>query len=191
MIGYLEGLVKYKGERHIIVNVAGVGYRVMANVETLAKLSLGAEAKVWTHLHQREDAIELYGFLEQNELELFETLIGVSGVGPRTALSIINVAPVETLKRAISSGELSYFTKVSGIGRKTAEKIMIELRERFGKATVEGVELKEEQDVLEALESLGYSIRDAREVLRKVPDDVKGTSNRVKEALKMLGRNNG
>lgn len=191
MIGYLEGDVRYKGEKYIIIDVGGIGYRVMANVETLAKLSLGAPAKVWTHLHQREDAIELYGFMEHNELELFETLIGVSGVGPRTALSIINVAPVDTLKRAISSGELSYFTKVSGIGRKTAEKIMIELREKFGKVAAEGPLLKEEQDVLEALESLGYSARDSREALRKVPDSIVGTSKRIKEALKLLGKGNG
>ena len=189
MIGYLEGNIISRGDRDVTLNVGGVGYRVNLAAETLRKFSIGEEAKIWTHLQQREDTIELYGFLEKNELDLFETLIGVSGVGPRTALSIINVAPVDTLKRAISSGELSYFTKVSGIGRKTAEKIMIELREKFGKATAEGVELKEEQDVLEALESLGYSARDAREAARKIPDDIKGASNRVKEALKQLGKN--
>ena len=191
MIGYLEGTVGYKGERYTIVEVGGVGYRVFVNAETGRKLIFGSPAKVWTHLHQREDAIELYGFLDQSELDLFETLIGVSGVGPRTALSILNMAPVDTLKRAISSGELSYLTKVSGIGRKTAEKIMLELREKFGKVSTEGPQLKEEQDVLEALESLGYTARDAREALRRVPDEIKGTSGRVKEALKILGGNHG
>ena len=145
------------------------------------------KARIWTHLYQREDALELYGFLFQPELELFETLIGVSGVGPRTALGILNVAPIDTLKRAIASGELSYLTKVSGIGRKTAEKIMVELREKFGKAMAAGPELKEEQDALEALESLGYSIREAREALHQVPETIQGTSQRVKEALKLLG----
>ena len=191
MIGYLEGTVGYKGEKYTIVEVAGVGYRVFVTAETGRKLIFGSPAKVWTHLHQREDAIELYGFLDQSELDLFETLIGVSGVGPRTALSILNMAPVDTLKRAISSGELSYLTKVSGIGRKTAEKIMVELREKFGKVSTEGPQLKEEQDVLEALESLGYTARDAREALRRVPDEIKGTSGRVKEALKILGGNHG
>src|SRR3989344_2657790 len=173
MIGYLEGKIGFKGERYIIVNVAGVGHKVFVNTETGRKLGVGEGAKVWTHLHQREDAIELYGFSAEDELEFFEALISVSGVGPRTALGILNVAPTDTLKRAISSGELAYLTKVSGIGRKTAEKIMIELREKFGKATMEGVELKEEQDVLEALESLGYSARDVREALRKIPDEIK------------------
>ncbi|HEY4527553.1 MAG TPA: helix-hairpin-helix domain-containing protein, partial [Candidatus Paceibacterota bacterium] len=103
------------------------------------------------------------------------------------ALGILNVAPIDTLKRAIASGELSYLTKVSGIGRKTAEKIMVELREKFGKAMAAGPELKEEQDALEALESLGYSVREAREALHQVPPSVQGTSRRVKEALRILG----
>jgi len=188
MLGYLEGKITFRGERYLIIDVAGVGYKVFINAETLKKSSKSPEkARIWTHLYQREDAIELYGFLFQPELELFETLIGVSGVGPRTALGILNVAPIDTLKRAIASGELSYLTKVSGIGRKTAEKIMVELREKFGKAMAAGPELKEEQDALEALESLGYSIREAREALHQVPETIHGTSQRVKEALKLLG----
>lgn len=173
------------------MDVAGVGYKVFVNAETLRKITKKQDTitKLWTHLYVREDALELYGFLMQGELELFETLIGVSGVGPRTALGILNVAPIDTLKRAIASGELSYLTKVSGIGRKTAEKIMVELREKFGKAMVPGPELKEEQDALEALESLGYSAREAREALRQVPETIKGTPKRVKEALRILGGN--
>src|SRR3989344_6587276 len=136
MLGYLEGKIAFRGERYVIVDVAGVGYKVFVNAGTLkkagspsfAKASEG-KAKLWTHLYQREDALELYGFLTRAELELFETLIGVSGVGRKTALGILNMAPIDTLKRAIASGELSYLTKVSGIGRKTAEKIMVELRE--------------------------------------------------------------
>ncbi|MBI2024408.1 Holliday junction branch migration protein RuvA [Candidatus Giovannonibacteria bacterium] len=191
MIGYLEGDVAYKGEKHIIIDVSGVGYRLMVNAETLKKLSLGSRAKVWTHLQQREDTIELYGFMEGEELEFFETLIGVPGVGPKTALGILNVAPANMIKRAISTGEISYLTKVSGIGRKTAEKIMVELRERFGKAVLEGEALKDEQDALEALESLGYSLRDARDALQAIGKEVAGTSARVKAALKILGGNHG
>jgi len=187
MIGYLEGKIQFRGERFIIVDVGGVGYKVFANSTTIKNLSGKNSAKIWIHLHQREDAIELYGFLENGELDLFETLIGVSGVGPRTALSVLNVAPVDTLKRAISSGELNYLTKVSGIGRKTAEKIMVELREKFGKSDL-GLDLKDEKDALEALESLGYSLNEARECLKQVPEEVKGTSARVKAALKFLSK---
>jgi len=188
MLGYLEGKITFRGERYLIIDVAGVGYKVFVNAETLKNASKASEkVKIWTHLYQRDDAIELYGFLSQPELELFETLIGVPGVGPKTALGILNVAPIDTLKRAIASGELSYLTKVSGIGRKTAEKIMVELREKFGKAMAAGPELKEERDALEALESLGYSVREAREALHQVPPSVQGTSRRVKEALRILG----
>ncbi|MBI2609753.1 Holliday junction branch migration protein RuvA [Candidatus Giovannonibacteria bacterium] len=189
MIGYLEGKVVFKGERYIILDVSGVGYKIFINTETSAKIPFAEEkTKIWTHLHQREDAIELYGFSLPAELNFFETLIGVPGVGPRTALGITNVAPLDMLKHAIASGELSYLTKVSGIGRKTAEKIMVELREKFGKASPEGPLLKEERDALEALESLGYSLREAREALQKIPSEVEGTSARVREALKMLGK---
>ncbi|MEK7162362.1 MAG: Holliday junction branch migration protein RuvA, partial [Patescibacteria group bacterium] len=165
------------------------GYKVFVNAETLKRAGKLERAKIWTHLYQREDTIELYGFLTEGELEFFETLIGVPGVGPKTALGILNVATIDTLKRAIASGELSYLTKVSGIGRKTAEKIMVELREKFGKVVSQGPELKEEQDALEALESLGYSAREAREAMRQVPESIQGTSKRVKEALKILGGN--
>ncbi len=189
MLGYLEGKINFRGERYVIIDVAGVGYKVFVNAETLKKTVKHQDAitKVWTHLYQREDTIELYGFLSHPELELFQTLIGVPGVGPKTAMGILNVAPIDMLKRAIASGELSYLTKVSGIGRKTAEKIMVELREKFGKVVSQGPELKEERDVLEALESLGYSIREAREALRQVPEKIQGISPRVKEALKILG----
>jgi Holliday junction DNA helicase RuvA len=196
MLGYLEGKVVFKGEKNIVVEVSGVGYKVFVNAETLRKIGSPSfakasegKAKLWTHLYLREDALELYGFLTSPELELFETLIEVPGVGPKTALGILNVAPIETLKNAIASGEISYLTKVSGIGRKTAEKIMVELREKFGKALKLGPELREEEDAVEALESLGYSSRQARETLRQVPDNIKGTSKRVKEALKILGGN--
>jgi holliday junction DNA helicase RuvA len=189
MIGYLEGKITFRGERYIILDVAGVGYKVFVNLGTLKKTSGGNEkTKLWTHLYQREDTIDLYGFSESSELQLFETLIGVSGVGPRTALAVLGVAPSDTLRRAIASGEVSYLTKVSGIGRKTAEKIMIELREKFGKAHSDTAgEFREEKDALEALEALGYSVKEARDALKEVPESIKGMNEKIKEALKILG----
>ena len=189
MIGYLEGKVTFRGERYIIMDVGGVGYRVFVNAETLRKTA-GAEGKtkIWTHLHQREEGPELYGFSRPEELELFETLIGVSGVGPKTALGILNVAPLDMLRRAIAAGDISYLTKVSGIGRKTAERILVELREKFGKAEIAGEELSEEKDAIEALEALGYNPREAREALQKIPAETEGASKRIKEALKLLGK---
>src|SRR3989344_4685142 len=133
MIISLEGKVSFKGLRYVIVDVNGVGYKTFVGPETLRKITQNdGRIKIFTSLYVREDAMELYGFLSLAELELFETLNAVSGVGPRTALGVLGIAPVDTLKRAIAAGETSYLTKVSGIGRKTAERIIIELREKMG-----------------------------------------------------------
>ena len=144
-------------------------------------------AKLWTHLHVKEDAMELYGFLHRSELEFFESLISISGIGPKSALGVLALAPVDNLKKAISSGDTSYLTKVSGIGRKTAEKIVLELKDKMGAgagAFVAG-ELQEDSDILEALVSLGYSQREAREMIQKIPANIKGRDQRIKEALKI------
>jgi len=190
MISKLEGNIVFKGDRFVILDVSGVGYKVNVPLDILRKLSNDSPASFWTYLAVREDALDLYGFFDQAELELFEMLIGISGVGPRSALGVMNVADVDTLKTAIASGDVAYLTKVSGIGRKSAEKIILELRDKMGifEGGAEGTGLREESDAVDALKSLGYSPREAREALKQVPQDVKGASNRIKEALKLLGK---
>jgi len=187
MISYLSGTVAEKGSRFAIVDVGGVGYRVFVTDDTLRKLKIGATAKLRTHHAVREDTEELFGFLETDDLKLFELLLGVPGIGPKTALNILNVATPETLRRSITSGETAYLTKIGGIGKKTADKIILELREKLG-AGEEGTTLKEEVDALEALKSLGYSHSEAREALKAVAREITGTSDRVKQALKLLGK---
>lgn len=187
MISFLSGTVAEKGARFAVLDVGGVGYRVFATKDTLRALKAGAKVKLQTHHAVREDAEELYGFLEEDDLKLFELLLGVPGIGPKTALNILNVATPETLRRSISSGETAYLTKISGIGRKTADKIILELKEKLG-AGKEGTTLKEEVDALEALKSLGYSHDESREALRALSKDISGTSERVKHALKLLGK---
>jgi len=190
MISHIRGEILLKGDRFIIIDVSGVGYKVYVSVETIRKIAAkGEEASFWTHLAVREDALDLYGFNEYAEVELFELLIGISGVGPKSALGIMGVAPVDTLKTAIASGDTTYLTKVSGIGKKNAEKIVLELSDKLGVLKVEGVEgtMKEDSDVVDALQSIGYSVAEAREALKKVPEDIKGTSERIKETLKYLG----
>lgn len=198
MISYLEGKVEFKGEKFVVVNVGGVGYRVFASPETLKKIpekggdvnrSNPPTVKLWTHLHVKEDALDLYGFLHLAELDLFETLISAPGIGPRKALSVLSAAPIDTLRRAIAAGDTSYLSKVSGIGRKTAEKIVVELKEKMaGRGiTVEAPELKEEADALDALVSLGYSQREAREALAAIPQKITSAEKRIKEALKKIG----
>jgi Holliday junction DNA helicase RuvA len=182
-----------KGDRFVALDTNGASYRVFCSPQTIKSAPKKDELfSLWTHLHVREDAMELYGFLEYAELEFFEMLIAIPGIGPRGALGVLAVAPLDNLKKAISSGETNYLTKVSGIGRKTAEKIILELRDKLG--GLSGVEvggiLKEDQDVLSALQSLGYSISEAREAMKQIPDNIKGANNRIKEALKILGGNN-
>lgn len=190
MIATLEGTIAFKTEKFVVVTVGGVGYKVFVGADTSQKIpEKGANVKLWTHQHVREDMVALYGFLNFAELDLFETLIGISGIGPKGALGVLGVAPADTLKKAIAAGDTSYLTRVSGIGRKTAEKIVLELREKMAGRGVayDAPELKEEADALEALMSLGYSPRDAREALAHVSQDLP-VEKRIKESLKKLGR---
>jgi len=191
MISFLEGTIILKGEKFVIIETGGIGYKAFATAETLQKLpEKGGEVKVWTHEHIREDARELYGFLHFSELELFELLISISGIGPKGGLGVMAIAAVDTLKKAIAAGDTSYLTRVSGIGRKTAEKIILELKEKMsGKGiTIDAPELKDEADALEALVSLGYTQKDARDALANVSESNAGVENRVKAALKKLGK---
>lgn len=189
MISQLEGKVVFSGDRYVVIDVSGVGYKVNATMETLRKIGKSKDTvRVWTYLAVRENALDLYGFEEQSELEFFELLLTVSGIGPKSAIAIMSVAPTESIRKAISTGEASYLTKISGIGRKTAEKIVLELRDKLGAWTdIGSPELQEESDAVEALQSLGYSQHEARSALKKIPKEVSGTGKRVKEALKLLG----
>lgn len=186
MIGSIRGKMILKTEKFLLVETGGVGYKISVSPDTLAKSKkLNDEIFLFIHSHIREDAFDLYGFLSQEELEFFEMLINVSGIGPKGALSILGITTIETLRKAISTGDTSYLTKISGIGKKTAEKIVIELRDKVGVA-LEGSSLQVEIDALEALKSLGYSGAEAREALKKVSPDT-NTNTKIREALKILG----
>jgi Holliday junction DNA helicase RuvA len=188
MIGFLEGTVRAIRPGYCIVAVSGVGYRVAATKQALAALSPDAAAALWTHLVVREEVLDLYGFQTEEELRFFEQLITVSGVGPKSALAILDIASPETLRTAIAKGNTEYLTKVSGIGRKTAERIVVELREKVGVGSDEtSAALKGDEEALEAMRSLGYSPAEARDALRKVPHSVTGSNARLREALKQLG----
>jgi Holliday junction DNA helicase RuvA len=186
MIGSIKGKIQLKTEKFIIVETGGVGYKINISPDTLSKTKkVDDEIFLWVHTHVREDALDLYGFLDRGELEFFEMLINVSGIGPRSALAILGIASIETLRKAIGTGDTSYLTKISGIGRKTAEKIIIELRDKVGEEKG-GSSLQGELDALEALKSLGYSQNEARDALKKVSPDT-NTNTKIREALKILG----
>ncbi|MDO8514427.1 MAG: Holliday junction branch migration protein RuvA [bacterium] len=188
MIGNLSGTVFAIRPGFAIISVGGVGYKVFVTREMLLTLKPKEEAAFWTHLAVRENALDLYGFGGEEELRLFELLLTVSGIGPKSALAILDIASTETLRSAISGGNATYLTKVSGIGRKTAEKIVLELRDKVGaSADGSGASLHGDEEALEALRSLGYSQAEARDALRKVPQEIEGGSARLREALKIVG----
>jgi Holliday junction DNA helicase RuvA len=185
MIGSIRGKIILKRDKWLVVETNGVGYKINVSPDTLSKArKLGEEIMLWTHTHVREDSLDLYGFLDREDQEFFEMLISVSGIGPKGALTILSVATVETLRKAIGTNDTGYLTKISGIGRKTAEKMVIELRDKVGKEK-EGSSLRDELDALEALKSLGYSQNEARDALKKIPADL-NTNTKIKEALKIL-----
>ena len=189
MIATLSGTVRHKDLHHIVVDVGGVGHKVSVTTETALDIKEGSSIFLWTHLVVRETSLELFGFLDKEALQAFELLITISGIGPKTALGILNVASPETLRQAVVNADTTYLTRVSGIGKKNAEKIVMELKDKL-KASKEdkGINMRQEGDALEALVSLGYSERDAREALKKVPREVLGASERVKAALKLLSQ---
>lgn len=188
MIAQLEGNITFKGGNFIIIDVGGVGYKVFTTLDMLHVVKKNTSVKIWTHLAVRENSMDLYGFNEQPELEFFEMLITISGIGPKSALGILSVAPIETLRKAVSTGDTSYLTKVSGIGKKNAEKIVLELKDKLG--SIDGFAgdemLKEDTDAIEALQALGYSAQEAREALKKTSGKASGVNAKIKEALKHI-----
>ncbi len=188
MIGHVEGEVVAVRTGFVIISAGGVGYKLFTTRETLAALAAKQEAALWTHLAVREDVLDLYGFASEEELHFFELLLTVSGIGPKSALATLDRAGVETLRSAIASGNASYLTKISGIGKKTAEKIVLELKDKVGVATEERARsLSGDEEALEAMRALGYSATEAREALRKVPPKVERAGDRLREALRLLG----
>lgn len=185
MIASLKGKVILKRDDFIILEVAGVGYKIICPSFVLEKLKKGDILSLFTHLHLSQEKVALYGFLKEDELKFFEMLISISGIGPKAALGILALAPVKTLKEAIVGENLSFLTKVSGIGRKTAARVILELK---SKLKDEKVELRTAglEEVLEALIGLGYSTSQVREALRKIPESVKTVEEKVREALKRL-----
>ncbi len=189
MISQLKGKIKYEGENFVIIDVEDVGYKVFVSNDTKIELTKDNEKKIiWTHLIVRENLLDLYGFLEKEDLDFFELLISVSGIGPKSALGIFNVATTDTLVSAISTGDTSYLTKVSGIGKKSAEKIVIELRDKVKKIDTTPEKIRDDVDVIEALQALGYSTKQASDALQQVDKEITGTSEKVREVLKILSQ---
>jgi len=188
MIRRLSGRIISHDENEIVLDVGGVGYVVAISPHTTIKLDGAEEISLWTYLAVRENALDLYGFISRDELDFFELLLSVSGIGPKSALGILNIASLSELRRAIHENNPSYLTKVSGVGKKSAEKIVLELKDKIGEAGDSHDEvLTGDMDAIEALQALGYPTHTARDILRGIPREITQTSERVRAALKKLG----
>lgn len=191
MIYRVSGKLVLVADRFAVVETGGVGFKILPSARTLAGLDASATDVVFfTHLQVREDGMDLFGFLSEEELVFFELLISVSGVGPRSALSILDVAGLEELSAAIKEGRPDLLSRASGIGKKTAERIIIELRTKVQsvKAGVVIQKMEVDEDLIEALTNLGYRRDDARTALAKVGTEVQGVNDRLRAALGILGK---
>lgn len=173
MIDIVTGLVVEQGDDWIVMMVGGVGLRVDVTRTVLQNIERGKPMKIYTHLLVREDLLALYGFIDQQERALFETLLSVSGVGPRLALLTLSTLSREHLQNAVARDEPKVLTRVPGIGKKTAEKIVFELKDKLQKTLGDAPILISDvdADVIDALTALGYSIVEAQSALQSLPPD--------------------
>lgn len=199
MIGSLKGNVGYLGHDYCLIETAGgVGYRVYMPAAHLAQLALGAAVKVQVHTAVREDAILLYGFLSQEYYDLFELLLSVSGVGPKLALGVLSAVKPDAFYLAVQLRDIKVLTKLPGIGKKTAERMLLELKDKVGGPNADsGAEIGESAaaggsgavaEAMEALTSLGYSNAEIVPVLKKIPAaETLPCEEILKQALKLIG----
>lgn len=184
MISYIEGVVLLVGEEYLVVKVGGVGLHVHVPVD-LRSLRAGDQAQLFTQLIVREDLLALYGFATQAERDLFNLVLGANGVGPRTALAILSMMSVDTIRRAILSEQVELFARVPGVGKKTAQKILLHLQGKISGTLSDTLpSLEVDTEVMEALTGLGYSVVEAQAALQSIPKDAeKDLETRLRMAL--------
>lgn len=190
MIGFLEGRLASRDGDGCFLDVGGVGYRLLCSGHTIAALPRdGAAMRLWTHMHVREDALALYGFSAEGEQRMFEALIGVGGVGPKVALSVCSAFTPETFRATLAHDDAAAIATVPGIGKKTAQRIVLELKDRFAGGVAADTNGSSRADAASALETLGYSPGEAREALALADADPGAPVEVVlKSALKVLAR---
>ena len=180
MIARLRGTVAARSPAGLLIDVGGVGYLVAATPRVTARV--GEEATVEIHTHVREDALQLYGFASTDERDLFELLLGVSGIGPKVALAIVSGSPPAELRRAIARDDLARFEAIPGIGRKTAQRVVLELKDKLGAPEL-AVTVGESFEARDALVALGWNVIDADRALGEI-DGSLSTEEQVRQALR-------
>lgn len=185
MISIIIGkIISNNGPEIVVMTSGGVGYKIFVNPAKSDRWSVGAEAQIYSYLAVREDAMDLFGFGAENERQLFLKLLSVSGIGPKSALHVLSLGEVDEINSAIARGDADYMTKVSGIGRKTAERIVVELKSKMVSiGTVLGETSGKMAEVIEGLIALGYSAPDAREAVKDLSEDLPPELI-IREALK-------
>jgi len=192
MIASLRGTLEELSSDWAIINVGGIGFQVYTSTTTLSTLgAIGKEVRLYTHLHLREDNVALYGFASAEELGLFQSLIGVSGLGPKLALAMLSAMDVDKLTMAIATGSSDLLTVIPGIGKKMAQRLVLELKDKIGAGwiTTPAAQLAQENtEVLAALTSLGYSVSEANRAVASLPpaSDL-SLEERIKLALQYFG----
>jgi Holliday junction DNA helicase RuvA len=191
MIGFLSGKIEVLKRPFVIIDVNGVGYRVLVSDSVYAKLEKDEKLKLFTYTYVRDDALELFGFLDIEDLTLFENLITVSGIGPKTALNIFSFGERKNITEAIIKGDVSFFTSVPRLGTKNAQKIIIELKNKMGAENdldLSGKDFIESAEVIQALKSFGFSTSEAQSALREIKTQGLSLDEKVKLALKNMGK---
>lgn len=193
MIASLQGIIDAISKDSMIVNVNGIGFKLSVPTSVLSELGVvGREVKLYTHMHVREDDLSLYGFGSLDELRLFETLISVSGLGPKTAMGMLSAMSADQLAMAIASGSVEMLTTIPGIGKKTADRLILELKDKVGGvmiSTPAGRAAQENADVVTALVSLGYSAMETARAVNALPTGKKiSLEEKIKLALQYLGK---
>lgn len=191
MIASLNGKLELVADSYVILNVNGVGFQVFTPTSTITTIgTTGTEVKLYTHLHLREDNIALYGFGSGEELWLFETMLSVTGIGPKLALAMLSAMTADQLAATIATGNADLLTSVPGIGKKTAGRIILELKDKVGAGwaiTTATPPAPENADVLAALIGLGYSAAEATRAVAALPAGKQSLEEKVRQALQYFG----
>ncbi|KKT39952.1 Holliday junction DNA helicase RuvA [Candidatus Collierbacteria bacterium RIFOXYB2_FULL_46_14] len=185
MIGYLEGEIKFASKGKIVLFANGIGFTVF--VPTSLLYFEEDKVKLYIHTHLREDNLSLFGFASAHDLDLFELLISVSGVGPKIGLGIFSVSKSENIIQAIESSNLNFFTSISGVGKKTAQKIILDLKSKVGKGEINMKNLEGSSELVDSLISLGFQKQEITPILSDI-DSSLPIASQIKLALKQLHR---